>query len=243
MNYLLRINEKVSSVYEENLKFLLTTTGYDELDKIVPDLATDVCDEFTQATWEKDSFISLKYKRAKRNQTSNINIDYFTKPSKTLSETDKKYVADFLSKAEHAVVMKIRYTLVIKIGDIDEDKIVTELQNLVDHLKSYGYKVIHQRSQSYTGSPGEEITDFKSYVKEQCVNMKRWVKHGNPYLNPYYIGIEENIDIDLFKPGNDYLTALPNKIISDFKAFCDRFRMNSGDREQLAELIKKAKEE
>jgi hypothetical protein len=243
MNYSLRINEKVSSVYEENLKFLLTTTGYDELNKIVPDLATDVCDEFTQATWEKDSLISLKYKRAKRNQTTNINIDYFTDDKKNLTEIDKKYVADFLSKAEYAVVMKLRYTLVIKIGDIDEDKIVTELQNLVDHLKSYGYKVIHQKSQSYYGSPDEELTDFKSYVKEQCANMKRWVKSFNPCLNPYYIGIEENIDIDLFKPGNDYLTTLPNKIISDFKAFCDRFRMNSGDREQLAELIKKSKEE
>lgn len=239
MKYLQTINEKVSTVYEENLKFLCQTSGYDEVEKIVPDLATDVCDEFTQATWQTDSFVSLKYKRAKRNQTTAININYFTKPTH-LTETDKKYVADFLSKAEHAVVMKLRYTLVIKIGDIDEDKIVTELENLVGHLKSYGYKVIHQRSGSNTDSP-EEITDFKSYVKEQCVNMKRWVKHA--YLNPYYIGIEENIDIDLFKPGNDYLTTLPDKIISDFKAFCDRFRMNSGDREQLAELIKKAKEE
>ena len=45
------------------------------------------------------------------------------------------------------------------------------------------------------------------------------------------------------KPGSDYLTTLPNNIISDFKDFCDRFKMNSGDREQLADLIKKAKEE
>ena len=65
----------------------------------------------------------------------------------------------------------------------------------------------------------------------------------NEKVSSVYIGIEENIDIDLFKPGNDYLTTLPNKIISDFKALCDRFRMNSGDREQLAELIKKSKEE
>lgn len=249
MKYLQTINEKVSSVYEENLKFLTNTSGYDEIEKIVPDLATDVCDEFTNAKFETDGFVSLKYKRAKRNQTTAINIDYFTKPSKTLSETDKKYVADFLSKAEHAVVMKLRYTLTIKIEDIDENKIVTELQNLVDHLKSYGYKVIHQKSQSYTGSPGEEITElyWRTHVKQVCQDMKRWVKSersfGNQYMHPYYIGIEENIDIDLFKPGNDYLTTLPNKIISDFKAFCDRFRMNSGDREQLAELIKKAKEE
>ena len=243
MKYLQTINEKVSTVYEENLKFLCKTSGYDELEKIVPDLATDVCDEFTQATWRTESFVSMKYKRAKRNQTTDININYFTKPTH-LTETDKKYVADFLSKAEHAVVMKLRYTLVIKIGDIDEDKIVTELENLVGHLKSYGYKVIHQLdSDSYRDGSAKEIIDFQKYVKDRCQDMKRWSRTGENYLQPYYIGIEENIDIDLFKPGNDYLTTLPDKIISDFKAFCDRFRMNSVDREQLAELIKKAKEQ
>jgi len=248
MKYLQSINEKVSTVYEENLKFLCKTSGYDEINNLVPDLVTDVCDEFTKIQFETEAFISLKYKRAKRNQTSSISINYFTKPHKTLSETDKKYVADFLSKAEHAVIMKLHYTLTIKIGDIDENKIITELGNLVDHLKSYGYKVRHQHSNRlcpidynmmYVGS---EITNFEKYVKDSCESMKRWTKSGNPYLHPYYIGIEENIDIDLFKPGNDYLTTLPDKIISDFKVFCDRFRMNSGDREQLAELIKKAKE-
>jgi hypothetical protein len=73
--------------------------------------------------------------------------------------------------------------------------------------------------------------------------MKRWIARGSTYMQKYYILIQDNIDINLFKPGSDYLTILPNNIISDFKEFCDRFKMNSGDREQLAELIKKAKEE
>jgi len=110
---------------------------------------------------------------------------------------------------------------------------------LVEQLKSYGYKVNHTK-EVYSD---EEIGDFENYVKGRCESMKHWIKSGNPYMQKYYIRVQDNIDIDLFKPGSDYLTTLPNNIISDFKDFCDRFKMNSGDREQLADLIKKAKEE
>jgi hypothetical protein len=239
MKYLQIINEKVSKVYEENLKFITSNSGYDELESIVPDLATDVCDEFEKIKFETHAFVYLKYKRATRNQSTNIGLNFFTKTNKTLAESEKKFLADFLAKCEHAISMDMRYTLTIKIGDIDPDKIITELQSLVEQLKSYGYKVKHTK-EVYSD---DEIGDFETYVKERCELMKDWIKSGNPYMDKYYILIQDTIDIDLFKPGSDYLTTLPNNIISDFKEFCDRFKMNSGDREQLADLIKKAKSE
>ena len=239
MKYLQIINEKVSKVYEENLKFITSNSGYDELESIVPDLATDVCDEFKKIKFETHAFVYLKYKRATRNQSTNIGLNFFTKTNKTLAESEKKYLADFLSKCEHARSMDIRYVLTIEIGDIDPDKIIKELQSLVEHLKSYGYKVKHT-NEVYSDY---EIKDFETNVRGRCESMKRWIKSGNPYMDKYHILIQDNIDIDLFKPGSDYLTTLPNNIISDFKEFCDRFKMNSGDREQLADLIKKAKEE
>jgi len=238
MKYLQIINEKVSKVYEENLKFLTSNSGYDELESIVPDLATDVCDEFKKSKFETHAFVYLKYKRASRNQSTNIGLNFFTKTNKTLAESEKKFLADFLAKCEHAQSMFLRYTLTIQIGDIDPDKIITELQSLVERLKSYGYTAKHTtEAYSYFES---EIKDFETYVKERCELMKDW---GSTYMDKYHILIQDNIDIDLFKPGSDYLTTLPNNIISDFKEFCDRFKMNSGDREQLADLIKKAKEE
>jgi len=239
MKYLQTINEKVSKVYEENLKFITSNSGYDELESIVPDLATDVCDEFEKVQFETYSGVYLKYKRAKRNQSTNISLNFFTKTRKTLAESEKKFLADFLSKCEHAQSMFLRYTLTIEIGDIDPDKIITQLQSLVEQLKSYGYKVNHTK-EVYSD---DEIKDFESYVKGRCESQKRWSARGSTYMDMYHILIQDNIDIDLFKPGSDYLTILPNNIISDFKDFCDRFKMNSGDREQLAELIKKAKEE
>jgi hypothetical protein len=239
MKYLQIINEKVSKVYEENLKFLTSNSGYDELETLVPDLATDVCDEFEKVKFETNAFVYLKYKRSTKSQTTNIGLNFFTKTSKTLSESEKKFLADFLAKCEHATSMDIRYILTIEIGDIDADKIIKELQSLVEHLKSYGYKVKHT-NEVYSDY---EIKDFETYVKGRCQDMKRWIKSGNPYMDKYYILIQDTIDIDLFKPGSDYLTTLPSNIISDFKEFCDRFKMNSGDREQLADLIKKAKSE
>ena len=239
MKYLQIINEKVSKVYEENLKFITSNSGYDELESIVPDIAIDVCDEFKKAKFETHAYVYLKYKRATRNQSTNIGLNFFTKTNKTLAESEKKFLADFLSKCEHAISMDIRYTLTIEIGDIDENKIITELQSLVEQLKSYGYKVKHT-TEVYSD---HEIGDFETYVKGRCESMIHWTKTGNPYMQKYYIRVQDNIDIDLFKPGSDYLTTLPNNIISDFKDFCDRFKMNSGDREQLADLIKKAKEE
>ena len=239
MKYLQTINEKVSKVYEENLKFITSNSGYDELQSIVPDLATDVCDEFEKAKFETHAFVYLKYKRAKRNQSTNIGLNFFTKTRKTLAESEKKFLSDFLAKCEHAQSMFLRYTLTIEIGDIDPDKIITQLQSLVEQLKSYGYKVNHTK-EVYSD---DEIKDFESYVKGRCESQKRWSARGSTYMDKYHIAIQDNIDIDLFKPGSDYLTILPNNIISDFKDFCDRFKMNSGDREQLAELIKKAKEE
>jgi hypothetical protein len=239
MKYLQTINEKVSKVYEENLKFITSNSGYDELQSIVPDLATDVCDEFEKVQFETHAFVYLKYKRAKRNQSTNIGLNFFTKTRKTLAESEKKFLADFLAKCEHAQSMFLRYTLTIEIGDIDPDKIITQLQSLVEQLKSYGYKVNHTK-EVYSD---DEIKDFESYVKGRCESQKRWSARGSTYMDKYHIAIQDNIDIDLFKPGSDYLTILPNNIISDFKDFCDRFKMNSGDREQLAELIKKAKEE
>jgi len=239
MKYLQTINEKVSKVYEENLKFITSNSGYDELESIVPDLATDVCDEFEKVLFETHAFVYLKYKRAKRNQSTNIGLNFFTKTRKILAESEKKFLSDFLAKCEHAQSMFLRYTLTIKIGDIDPDKIITQLQSLVEQLKSYGYKVNHTK-EVYSD---DEIKDFESYVKARCESQKRWSARGSTYMDKYHIAIQDNIDIDLFKPGSDYLTILPNNIISDFKDFCDRFKMNSGDREQLAELIKKAKEE
>ena len=59
MKYLQIINEKVSKVYEENLKFITSNSGYDELESIVPDLATDVCDEFKKAKFETHAFVYL----------------------------------------------------------------------------------------------------------------------------------------------------------------------------------------
>jgi hypothetical protein len=240
MKYLQIINEKVSKVYEENLKFITSNSGYDELESIVPDLATDVCDEFEKIKFETHAFVYLKYKRASRNQSTNIGLNFFTKTNKTLVESEKKFLADFLAKCEHAQSMFLRYTLTIQIGDIDPDKIITELQSLVERLKSYGYTAKHT-TEAYSYSESE-IKDFETYVKERCELMKDWTKNGNPYMQKYHILIQDTIDIDLFKPGSDYLTTLPNNIISDFKEFCDRFKMNSGDREQLADLIKKAKE-
>jgi hypothetical protein len=250
MKYLQIINEKVSKVYEENLKFLTSNSGYDELESIVPDLATDVCDEFEKSQFETHAFVYLKYKRSTKSQSTNIGLNFFTKTNKTLAESEKKYLADFLSKCEHARSMDIRYVLTIEIGDIDPDKIITELQSLAEQLKSYGYTVKHT-TEAYSDSeinPTREynpvgIKDFETYVKDRCQVMKHWTKNGNPYMQKYHILIQDTIDIDLFKPGSDYLTTLPNNIISDFKEFCDRFKMNSGDREQLADLIKKAKEE
>jgi len=239
MKYLQTINEKVSKVYEENLKFITSNSGYDELQSIVPDLATDVCDEFEKVQFETHAFVYLKYKRAKRNQSTNIGLNFFTKTRKTLAESEKKFLADFLSKCEHATSMFLRYTLTIEIGDIDPDKIITQLQSLVEQLKSYGYKVYHTK-EVYSD---DEIKDFETYVKRRCESQQSWIDRGSTYIQKYYILIQDTIDIDLFKPGIDYLTTLPSNIISDFKDFCDRFKMNSGDREQLAELIKKAKEE
>jgi hypothetical protein len=239
MKYLQIINEKVSKVYEENLKFITSNSGYDELESIVPDLATDVCDEFKKVKFETNAAVYLKYKRSTKSQSTNISLDFFTKTRKTLAESEKKFLADFLAKCEHAQSMFLQYTLTIQIGDIDPDKIITELQSLVEQLKSYGYKVNHTK-EVYSD---EEIGDFENYVRGRCESMKSWIKSGNPYMQKYYIRVQDNIDIDLFKPGSDYLTTLPNNIISDFKDFCDRFKMNSGDREQLADLIKKAKEE
>jgi hypothetical protein len=238
MKYLQTINEKVSKVYEENLKFITSNSGYDELQSIVPDLATDVCDEFEKTKFETHAFVYLKYKRSTRSQSANIGLNFLIK-SKTLSQSEKKFLADFLAKCEHATSMHIRYTLTIEIGDINPDKIITQLQSLVEQLKSYGYKAKHT-TEVYSDS---EIHFFETYVKERCESMKRWIARGSTYMQKYYIAIQDNIDINLFKPGSDYLTILPNNIISDFKDFCDRFKMNSGDREQLAELIKKAKEE
>jgi hypothetical protein len=129
--------------------------------------------------------------------------------------------------------------LTIEIGDINPDKIITQLQSLVEQLKSYGYKAKHT-TEVYSDA---EIHFFETYVKGRCESQQRWIDKGSTYMQKYYILIQDNIDINLFKPGSDYLTILPNNIISDFKEFCDRFKMNSGDREQLAELIKKAKEE
>jgi hypothetical protein len=239
MKYLQIINEKVSKVYEENLKFITSNSGYDELESIVPDLATDVCDEFEKVKFETYSGVYLKYKRSTKSQSTNISLNFFTKTSKNLAESEKKFLSDFLAKCEHAQSMFLRYVLTIQIGDIDPDKIITELQSLVERLKSYGYTAKHT-TEVYSES---EIKDFETYVKDRCQVMKHWTKNGNPYMQKYYILIQDTIDIDLFKPGSDYLTTLPNNIISDFKDFCDRFKMNSGDREQLADLIKKAKEE
>jgi len=248
MKYLQIINEKVSKVYEENLKFITSNSGYDELESIVPDLATDVCDEFKKVKFETNAVVYLKYKRSTKSQSTNISLDFFTKTNKTLAESEKKYLADFLSKCEHARSMDIRYVLTIEIGDIDPDKIIKELQSLAEQLKSYGYTAKHT-TEVYSES---EIKDFETYVRGRCKSLKSWLKSGNPYLRTaanysamekYHILIQDTIDIDLFKPGSDYLTTLPNNIISDFKEFCDRFKMNSGDREQLANLIKKAKEE
>ena len=59
MKYLQTINEKVSKVYEENLKFITSNSGYDELESIVPDLATDVCDEFEKVQFETHAFVYL----------------------------------------------------------------------------------------------------------------------------------------------------------------------------------------
>jgi len=238
MKYLQTINEKVSKVYEENLKFITSNSGYDELQSIVPDLATDVCDEFEKAKFETHAFVYLKYKRATKSQSTNIGLNFLIK-SKTLSQSEKKFLADFLAKCEHAQTMFLRYTLTIEIGDVDADKITTELQSLAEQLKSYGYTAKHT-TEVYSDY---EIKDFETYVRGRCESMKRWIESGKPYMDKYYIIIQDNIDIDLFKPGSDYLSILPNNIISDFKEFCDRFKMNSGDIEQLAELIKKAKEE
>jgi len=239
MKYLQIINEKVSKVYEENLKFITSNSGYDELESIVPDLATDVCDEFKKVKFKTNGVVYLKYKRSTKSQSTNISLNFFTKTSKTLSESEKKFLSDFLAKCEHAQSMFLRYTLTIEIGDIDPDKIITELQSLAEQLKSYGYKAKHT-TEVYSDA---EIKDFETYVRGRCKSLKSWLKSGNPYMEKYHILIQDTIDIDLFKPGSDYLTTLPNNIISDFKEFCDRFKMNSGDREQLADLIKKAKEE
>jgi hypothetical protein len=238
MKYLQIINEKVSKVYEENLKFITSNSGYDELESIVPDLATDVCDEFEKVKFETSGVVYLKYKRSTKSQSTNISLNFLTK-SKTLSQSEKKFLADFLAKCEHAQTMFLRYTLTIDIGDVDADKITTELQSLVEQLKSYGYKAKHT-TEVYSDS---EIKDFETYVKGRCESQQRWIDKGSTYMQKYYILIQDTIDIDLFKPGIDYLTTLPSNIISDFKEFCDRFKMNSGDREQLADLIKKAKSE
>jgi hypothetical protein len=238
MKYLQIINEKVSKVYEENLKFITSNSGYDELEGIVPDLAIDVCDEFEKVKFEINAVVYLKYKRSTKSQSTNISLNFFTR-SKTLAESEKKFLADFLAKCEHAKSMFLRYTLTIQIGDIDPDKIITELQSLVERLKSYGYTAKHI-TEVYSES---EIKDFETYVMGRCQSLKSFIKSGHPYMDKYHILIQDTIDIDLFKPGSDYLTTLPNNIISDFKDFCDRFKMNSGDREQLADLIKKAKEE
>ena len=178
MKYLQIINEKVSKVYEENLKFITSNSGYDELESIVPDLATDVCDEFEKVKFETSGVVYLKYKRSTKSQSTNISLNFLTK-SKTLSQSEKKFLADFLAKCEHAQTMFLRYTLTIDIGDVDADKITTELQSLVEQLKSYGYKVNHTK-EIYSD---DEIKDFESYVKGRCESMKRWVRRENSYMD------------------------------------------------------------
>jgi hypothetical protein len=80
MKYLQIINEKVSKVFEENLKFITSNSGYDELQSIVPDLATDVCDEFEKTKFETHAFVYLKYKRSTRIQSANILLNFLMMP-------------------------------------------------------------------------------------------------------------------------------------------------------------------
>jgi hypothetical protein len=146
----------------------------------------------------------------------------------------KKNISDNLYTNQNVLNINQTNTVITSYNN----KITTELQSLVEQLKSYGYKAKHT-TEVYSDA---EIKDFETYVKGRCESQQRWIAKGSTYMQKYYILIQDTIDIDLFKPGIDYLTTLPSNIISDFKEFCDRFKMNSGDREQLADLIKKAKE-
>jgi hypothetical protein len=243
MRYLVSINEKVSSDYQENLKFLAETSGYNKVNDVVKVLATDVCDELQNAQYVNKSVIYTWYKMSNRNQGKNIVLTSYLNNQEPLSKSDEQYFTNFLAKTEIATKMQLSYTIGISTSDVDENKVFTEITNLVKTLKSMGWDAKHWNSMSF----GQEIVDFKKHVRETCKLLKSWIKNLsdnnqeiNKESNYYFINISEPIDINLFKPGNEYLSAIPDSIISDFETFCNRFRMNSSDKQQLAEIIKKA---
>lgn len=235
MNHLKLIQEKVFLNFEDNLQFIIQTTGYDEIISVIPDIMTDACDEFNEVSWAYDSGLYLKYKRAKRNQEVSFNLEYFLNPKIKKTETDKKYPADFLAKAEFAQSMWLNFDITFRTGDLDSTKIVTTLTNIIETLNSYGWPAKLKLSQD-----GEEVKNIESFITGELRNVERWKNGYAAYKHPYYISLRIDIDIEPFKAGNEYLTKVPKNVIADFTQFCDRLKLNSGDRELLADLIQRS---
>jgi uncharacterized protein (UPF0335 family) len=243
--------EAVSDDFNRNLDNLLSRSGSNEIHQDLKDIFTDLCEEFEygKTKYSLSSFITLKYKTNKVNRKTAINLSYYIlhseptsySPSGTLNATDKRYVKDFLSKAESAVTMKLFVGVefqVMNIVNSDIDDLCQKIDNTIHLLKSYGYdaKVVDKFSR--VDSPANEIKNLKKQINDGLPHYRAWERSGYPYS--IFIELQQDIDIDLFKPGNEYLAKLPEKIIADFKTFCDKFRMNSLEREELANLIQKS---
>ena len=239
-----KLFEAVSDDFNRNLEFLLSRSGSNEIHQDLKDIFTDLCDEFEygKTKYSLSSFVTLKYKTNKVNRKTAINLSYYISPSASLNATDKRYVKDFLSKAESAIIMKLFMGVQFQVMNIvnrDIDDLCQKIDNTIHLLKSYGYdaKVVDKFSQE--NSPANEIKNLKNQITDRFPNLRAWEQSGG-YPYSIFIELQQDIDVDLFKPGNDYLAKLPEKIIADFKTFCDKFRMNSLDREELANLIQKS---
>jgi uncharacterized protein (UPF0335 family) len=247
-----KLFEAVSDDFNRNLEFLLSRSGSNEIHQDLKDIFTDLCEEFEygKTKYSLSSFITLKYKTNKVNRKTAINLSYYIlhseptsySPSGTLNAADKRYVKDFLSKAESSVIMKLFVGVQFQVMNIvnrDIDDLCQKIDNTIHLLKSYGYdaKVVDKFSQE--NSPANEIKNLKNQINDRFPNLLAWERSGG-YPYSIFIELQQDIDIDLFKPGNEYLAKLPEKIIADFKTFCDKFRMNSLDREELANLIQKS---
>lgn len=234
MKYLKPIFESLS--FKEYFDQLSEKTGVGEIKQEIDELFLDLKDNFPDVFLTEDLAIHLEYK-LKNKRKSSLGYTYYlnilNKGHRPYA-TDIRYLKDFLDKCEIATNMNMEYYVALTqvfTNPEQVDQFKEDVESIMIRGASIGYDVSISRNKA----KGDELNTPGLIFNSDTLRQSSWEN----YRMSCNLLFETTLDKERLKSNINLSDQIPSNIISDFETFTNRYRMSSGDKQELINIIKK----
>jgi hypothetical protein len=222
------------------LNNIIEKTGVNELKGNIDDFIIDLIDEIDGSSNKnnQDLGLKLKYKR-KANRTAGISLSYYLNSIDNINSKDISYISSFMDYLEHATFLRGIYTLsIVTDMNVEYKQFIDGLKQLESRCEMYGVTMNISRENPIGNETLDDLVAYFEHELEYWTDTSEgWKDIGTNHI--FWLKFTQDLDEDLFKPVSDPSDELPSNIIDDFKTFANKLRMNSPNKRELVNIMKR----